>query len=105
MLGKWQHDYPRALKIVAVTEDAKDILLAEGYIAAPLHHLGSRSELKEAKERALLASDQICFLSHPDRSKIKEIKIALIASHPIFDWSIAELKLFGSRIAELQLGQ
>lgn len=78
--GSWWHDYPRGL---------------EGYI---VELNGSRNKLFSSKD----FDDIFYYLDHPKNVviqlpdvSIKEIELVLTGSDPVFDWSIAELSVYG----------
>ncbi|RMD84179.1 MAG: hypothetical protein D6808_07390 [Candidatus Dadabacteria bacterium] len=77
--GKWWHDYPRGLKIIAL--DAK----GDKRVIYPSEYHGD-----------------VMYFLHRGPIRIyfepffaREIRLIQTSSHPVFDWSIAELKVYG----------
>ena len=79
-LGEWVHDYPRGLNIIAnfVDGSSAELLEDRGYRALWYFLSGARKFTLKTKLQA-----------------VSSVKFRQIASDPIFDWSIAELKFYG----------
>ena len=81
-LAEWAHDYPRVL--VVELEDAN----------------GLRSLLYPPEQyndiRYLTSSDTGISFFLPDKD-LRSITLKQLGEHPVFDWSIAEIELFGPR--------
>jgi hypothetical protein len=75
--GDWPHDFPRLLKITAITEDGStEVLLSEEDYTA-IRYLEDHEKLE--------------FRVTPAR--VRSVTLHQQGSHPVFDWSIAEFSL------------
>lgn len=78
-LGQWIHDYARKLEVVAInSEDEEVVLLNNNEYEAIRYYVG----------------DDILFPVYFPLANLKKISIRQTGSHPIFDWSMAEFKLY-----------
>jgi hypothetical protein len=80
-LGSWWGDYPRRLQIECQTPSGESniVLSVEDYDAAVSYYVG-----RGAIELPIM--DESCY----------NVTLHQIGSDPFFDWSIAEVELFGS---------
>lgn len=76
-IANWRSDYPRLLEIDAKLEDgsSRQLLSADQYLA--VRYLADGDEVND-----------FCF----DSVRINELSLIQRGSHPLFDWSIAELQ-------------
>lgn len=79
-LGQWVHDYPRGLVLSAVGADGTTRpILKSGDMAALMYYLAGGGEFT-------LLFDSVVVTS---------VILSTEGTHPLFDWSIAELDFFG----------
>lgn len=78
-LGEWAHDFPRALSI--------DFELASGEM-----HTLLKSEDYQAVRYFTQYEGKVRFVFPP--TGVKKVVLRQTGSHPVFDWSIAELRFF-----------
>jgi hypothetical protein len=76
-ISKWRSDYPRLLEIDAKLADGstKQLISTDQYLAIRYVADGE-------------SSNDFCF----EPASIKELSLHQLGSHPVFDWSIAELQ-------------
>ena len=79
LLGQWSHDYPRGLEVKIVKPDGSTSVLVN-------------AEQFEAR-RYLLEHEEDFLFSFP-AVNVQNVVLTLKGSHPILDWSIAELKVY-----------
>lgn len=86
-LGGWWSDYPRRLQIECQTPSGENhiVLSVENYDAAVSYYVG-----RGAIELPIM--DESCY----------NVTLHQIGSDPFFDWSIAEVELFGSPVDEVK---
>ena len=78
--GFWSHDAAERMRIIAVGAD------------------GSECELYNGGQYGVIAADDFRILL--DGYQVKSLIFIADDSHPIFDWSIAEVTLFGAPLAD-----
>lgn len=76
-MGSWLTDYPRELEIIGVTPSGEEVVLTHQNQARAIEFFYDWEEV-------------IKILFAP--TKVSELRFNQLGSHPIFDWSIAELE-------------
>jgi len=79
-LGRWHHDYPRALTVEVVPENGGVKVLCEVKDFHAIRHF-------------LNKSSSIMFFF--EEVKASKVVLTQRGAHPILDWSVAELEVFG----------
>ena len=77
--GQWLHDYPRGLLVIGETEDGKEFELINERQYEALRYIEVGGEWKVYFKPKIL----------------KSLKVKQRGEHPILDWSIAELEIYG----------
>lgn len=78
-LGKWSQDYPRELQVEAEMKDGRrEVLLTPQGYASLRYFLDKRTDA----------------FVQTDLKAVRKIILKQLGSHPIFDWSIAEFKVY-----------
>lgn len=85
--GSWIHDYPRALAIELVYENGER---ARAFGPQEFEGLEEVFEVQTTEAEPTISGLTAYF----DGRKVRELELVQLGSHPIFDWSIAELRLF-----------
>ncbi|HMO02169.1 MAG TPA: glycosyltransferase family 39 protein [Oligoflexia bacterium] len=81
-LGSFSADYPRGMEIEAVFQNGERKIVF------------SAAEYEKARD--LLRDDRELLIFKPLKD-VKEIVLKLTAGEPVYDWSIAELELYGAK--------
>jgi hypothetical protein len=81
-LGEWSHDYPRGLEV--------QLLLADGTATTVL-----KDNEFEGLRLFLPDNTEVPILFPP--SDVSGVRLVQTGTHPVVDWSIAELRFYSER--------
>lgn len=77
--GQWTHDYPRGLAIVAINERGEEVVLISPKDYAAVRYFAAEN-------------GEVKFVFTP--ISVRELIVRQTGTHGIFDWSLAEVKIF-----------